>query len=172
MRYRFSLAGLLLILASGCSRNDKVEAGTAAAPDIQSVAVTKATTEDLSHGLVLTAEFKPFQEVDVMAKVAGYVKSIKVDLGDRVKQGQLLATLEIPEMVDDLARAGAGVERSDAEVARAKDEIRRAESAHEMAHVTYQRLFAVNRDRPGLVAQQEIDDAHGKDLMAEAQVAA
>jgi len=62
MRYRFSLAGLLLILASGCSRNDKVEAGTVAAPEVQNVAVTKATTEDLSHGLVLTAEFKPFQE--------------------------------------------------------------------------------------------------------------
>ena len=60
--------------------------------------VAKASTEDLSHGLVLTAEFKPYQEVDVMAKIAGYIKQINVDVGDRVKQGQLLATLEIPEM--------------------------------------------------------------------------
>jgi hypothetical protein len=40
-------------------------------PDIPTVAVAKASTEDLLHGLVLTAEFKPCQEVDVMAKLAG-----------------------------------------------------------------------------------------------------
>jgi RND family efflux transporter MFP subunit len=120
---------------------------------------------------VLTAEFKPFQEIDVMAKVAGYVKKINVDVGDRVNQGQLLATLEIPEMTDELTKAQASVERSSAEVARARDEVQRAESAHQMAHLSYERLAAVFRNRPGLVAQQEIDDAHGKDLVSEAQVA-
>ena len=42
-----------------------------------------------------------------MAKVAGYIKKINVDVGDRVKQGDLLATLEVPEMADDLTRATA-----------------------------------------------------------------
>jgi RND family efflux transporter MFP subunit len=160
------------ILATACNRTEKVEAGTPAHAEIPTVAVAKAATEELSHGLALTAEFKPFQEIDVMAKVAGYVKEIKVDVGDRVSQGQLLATLEIPEMVDDLARAQAGVQHSSAEVARAKDEVTRAESAHQMSHLTYERLAAVAKQRPGLVAQQEIDDVHGKDLVAEAQVAA
>ena len=50
------------------------------------LAVAKATVEDLSRGINLTAEFKPFQEVDLMAKVAGYVKQINVDVGDRVKE--------------------------------------------------------------------------------------
>src|SRR5439155_5816880 len=59
-----------------------------------------------------------------------------------------------------------------AEVARARDEIQRAESAHNMAHLSYDRLASVSKQRPGLVALQEIDDAHGKDLVAEAQVAA
>ena len=77
-------------------------------PDAPTVAVAKATIEDLSHGLVLTAEFKPYQEVDLMAKVAGYVKQINVDVGDRVTEGQVLAILEIPEMADDRARAQAG----------------------------------------------------------------
>jgi multidrug efflux pump subunit AcrA (membrane-fusion protein) len=45
--------------------------------------VAKAKIEDMSHGLVLTAEFKPFQEIDVMAKVSGYVKNINVDVGAR-----------------------------------------------------------------------------------------
>jgi len=101
---------LLVMIASSCNRAPKVEAQTASA--IPTVAVAKVTKEELSHNLTLTAEFRPFQEIDVMAKVSGYVKEIKVDVGDRVQQGQLLATLEIPEMVDDLARARASVERS------------------------------------------------------------
>jgi len=165
------LAGFVFF-GSSCHKAEKVEAVASSQADTPTVAVAKASTEELSHGLALTAEFKPFQEIDVMAKVAGYVKEIRVDVGDRVKQGQLLATLEIPEMVDDLARAQAGVQRSSAEVARAQDEVKRAESAHEISHLSYQRLDAVSKQRPGLVAQQEIDDAHGKDLVSEAQVAA
>jgi biotin carboxyl carrier protein len=55
--------------------------------------VIKAKHEDLSRELVLTAEFRPFQEIDVHAKVAGFVKKIYVDVGDRVKEGQLLTVL-------------------------------------------------------------------------------
>ena len=127
---------------------------------------------DLSRGLVLTAEFKPYQEVDVMAKVSGYIKEINVDVGDRVKQGQLLATLEIPEMTDDLRRADAAVVRAKAEVTRAQDEQRRAESVHSIAHLSFQRLSTVAEKKPGLVAQQEIDEAQSRDLVTEAQVAA
>ena len=76
-----------------------------------------------------------------------------VDVGDRVKKGQLLATLEIPEMQDDLKRADAATVRSRVDVTCAQDELRRAESAHDMAHLSYQRLFAVSWKKPGLVAQ-------------------
>jgi RND family efflux transporter MFP subunit len=107
-----------------------------------------------------------------MAKVAGYVKSISVDVGDRVKEGQVLAILEIPEMADDRARAQAGVDRSQAEVARAKDQLQQALSSHDIAHLSYTRLDSVSKQKPGLVAQQEIDDVHSKDLVAEAQVSA
>jgi RND family efflux transporter MFP subunit len=154
---------------ASCSRNGKVEA-VADPSDAPTVAVAKVTAENLSHDLALTAEFKPFQEVDVMAKVAGYIKNINVDVGDRVSQGQLLAVLEVPEMADDLDRAEAAVERSQAEVARARDELQRTQSAHEIAHLSYTRLEGVSKQRPGLVAQQEIDDAQSKDLVSEAQV--
>jgi RND family efflux transporter MFP subunit len=134
--------------------------------------VARVTSESLSRGLVLTAEFKPYQEVDVMAKIAGYISKINVDIGDRVRQGELLATLEVPEMADDLRRAAAALDRSQAEVGRAKDELQRAQSAHEIAHISFERLSAVSAKKPGLVAQQEIDDAHSKDLVSEAQVSA
>jgi RND family efflux transporter MFP subunit len=163
-------AGLCVLLCASCSKSDKVEARQPQAP--QTVAVARASVEDMSNALALTAEFKPFQEVDVMAKVAGYVKNINVDVGDRVQQGQLLAVLEIPEMADDLARGKAAVDRSQAEVARARDELRRAESSHDIAHLSYTRLSEVSKQRPGLVAQQEVDDSHSKDLVADAQLSA
>jgi multidrug resistance efflux pump len=106
-----------------------------------------------------------------MAKVAGYIKEINVDVGDHVQHGQLLATLEIPEMADDLKKADAAVVRAKAEVTRANDELRRSESAHNIAHLSYQRLAAVAEKKPGLVAQQEIDEAQSRDLVTEAQVA-
>ena len=93
-----------LAFTAACARRDSSHTIAASREERPTVAVAKAATEDLSHGIVLTAEFKPFQEVDVMAKVAGYVKEIKVDVGDRVTQGQLLATLEVPEMDDDLSK--------------------------------------------------------------------
>jgi RND family efflux transporter MFP subunit len=107
-----------------------------------------------------------------MAKVSGYVKVIYVDIGDRVKKGQLLAVLEIPEMADDLARGKATLKRSEAEAVRARDELRRAQATHDIADLSFTRLSQVAAQRPGLVAQQEIDDARSKDLVAEAQVAA
>jgi RND family efflux transporter MFP subunit len=155
-------------LTSSCARTERVLARTS---DLPTVAVARTTTENLSRDLILTAEFRPFQEVDVMAKVAGYIKRINVDVGDRVKQGDPLATLEIPEMADDQRRASAALERAQAEVARAGDELQRAESAHDIVHLSLQRLAAVAEKRPGLIAQQEIDDARSKDLVAEAQVA-
>ena len=136
-----------------------------------SVAVVAAVRQDMARTMTVTAELVPYQEVEVMAKVAGYVQKVLVDVGDRVRQGQTLAILEAPEMKDDLTRAAAAIQRNRAELVRAQDEIRRAESAYNMAHLTYTRLAAVEKSRPGLVAQQEIDDAQSRELMAGAQVA-
>jgi multidrug efflux pump subunit AcrA (membrane-fusion protein) len=106
----FAVAGAALFTA--CSKTN-LEANNGAPPaEAPVVPVAQIKTDNLARTLTLTAEFKPYQEVDVMAKVAGYIKQINVDIGDRVTQGQLLATLEIPEMDDDLRRADASVERS------------------------------------------------------------
>jgi len=163
---------LAALVAPACSKTEAIEpAGKSEKSDVPVVAVAKAASADLSHSLVLTAEFRPFQEVEVMSKVAGFVRNINVDVGDRVKKDQLLAVLEVPELADDMARAKANVDRAKADVARAQDEERRSESAHEIAHISYTRLEQVAKQKPGLVAQQEIDDARSKDLVSEAQIA-
>jgi RND family efflux transporter MFP subunit len=159
------------LLAASCSRTG-VEPNAGAPPEAPAVAVARVEVKDISRTLTLTAEFKPYQEVDVMAKVAGYVKEINADIGDRVKQGQLIATLEIPELDDDLRHANASVERSLANVRQAEDELNRAKSAYDVAQQYYTRLNDASKQRPGLIALQDIDDAHSKALVAQAQVAA
>ena len=136
-----------------------------------SVSVVKIARGDLAQTLTLAAEFRPYQEIEVHAKVAGYVKSINVDVGDRVSAGQLLAVLEIPELQDDMATDEASVKRSQEEVNRAQADLARTESAHEVAHLGSTRLAGVMKQRPNLVAQQDIDEAQGRDRIAEAQVA-
>ena len=166
------IIGLIAALSCSCSRTQNAQAEDLKASDAPTVAVAKVGVEDISRGIVLTAEFKPFQEIDVMAKVAGYVKKINVDVGDRVQEGQLLALIEVPEMADDQTRAESMLNRSQAELARARDELQRAESSHRIAHLSYTRLSEVGKQKAGLIAQQEIDDAQSKDLVAEAQISA
>ncbi|MBX5496249.1 MAG: efflux RND transporter periplasmic adaptor subunit [Bryobacteraceae bacterium] len=136
------------------------------------VPVVRVERAAIASTTVLTAEFQPFQEVDVMAKVAGYVRSIRVDIGDRVREGELLAELEIPEMNDELSKAAALVEQTASEITAAEDELKRVESAHQIAHLSYQRLKEVAAREQGLIPQQELDESQSRDLVAEAQLAA
>lgn len=91
--------GIALVTAAGaaflsCGRGSKTEAKTEG-PPTPVVAVARAQREDLSRKLELAAEFRAYQEIDVHAKVAGYLKEIRVDVGDRVSRGQLLGVLEV-----------------------------------------------------------------------------
>lgn len=166
-------AGLCTL--AGCGRESataSIEAKTDTGKRAPIVAVARAGRHALAKELTLSAEFRPYQEVELHAKVAGYLKTITVDVGDRVRAGQLLATLEVPEMAEDLSQASANRKRSEAEVQRAHEELTRAEFSHQNTHQLYQRLASVRQSRPNLIAQQEIDDAQSRDRVAEAQVSA
>jgi RND family efflux transporter MFP subunit len=165
-------AAAALLASASCSSPGSAETEKTAPATVPLVAVQPAAVTDLARSLTLTAEFIPYQEIDVMSKVAGFVKKINVDIGDRVHQGKILAVLEVPEMTDDLKRAEATVERGDAEVKRAQDDVVRAQAGHEIAHLSFERLQDVSKQRPGLVAQQELDEARSKDLVTEAQISA
>jgi RND family efflux transporter MFP subunit len=121
--------------------------------------------------LAIAGEFKPFQDVDVHAKVAGYIRRMYVDVGDHVKQGQTLAVLEIPELAAQLAGAEAAVRRAQEEIRRAQSGVERVQSTHSAAHSAYARLKQAADSRVGLVAQQEVDNSQAKDLEAEAEMA-
>jgi RND family efflux transporter MFP subunit len=137
---------------------------------LPSAAVVRVERGTLGSPLTLAGAFKPFQDVDVHAKVPGYIKKIYVDVGTHVKEGQTVAVLEVPEIAAELSGADAAVRRAKQEIQRAKGDVDRAKSAHEAAHTMYDRLNQASQQRAGLVAQQEVDDTHAKDLEAEAQV--
>jgi RND family efflux transporter MFP subunit len=156
---------ILSAVVSGCGDAHKADAA-----DVPPAAVVKVQRKSLSSTLEISSEFLPYQEIEVYAKVSGYIQKLYVDWGTHVKQGQLLAVLEIPELQQQLLQDEATVRRADQEVSRAHEEQSRAESAYSVAHITYTRLADVQKSRPELVAQQEIDVAQGKDLEASAGV--
>lgn len=133
-------------------------------------AVAHVERRAIANTLTISGEFKPFQDVDVHAKIAGYIRKIYVDVGDHVTAGQTIAMLEIPELAAELSGANAACRRAQDEISRGQSDVERAESAHSAAHSAYVRLKQAAESRAGLVAQQEIDDSQAKDLEAEAQV--
>jgi RND family efflux transporter MFP subunit len=156
------------VLLSSCSETRPISAAsTSGAPP--SVAVAKVRRTDLSRNLELAAEFRPWQEIDVHAKVSGFVKGIYVDVGDRVRTGQLIAELEAPEMKEEIAQAGSVLKRAELEVERARSELRRAEANLKLHETSFKRLTAVMEARPKLVAQQELDSYTARYRESEAQ---
>ena len=160
--------GLLLtgaLLLSSCSGTKKVEAST----QTVTVGITPVVRKNLTRQLTLSSELVPFQEIDVFAKEAGYVKKLNVDYGSRVKAGQVMAVLEIPELEAQLDEDRAEINNASDTVVRAQHELSRYQAQYKALHLEYTRLNNVFQTRPGIVAQQEVDDAQSKDLAAASQ---
>ncbi|HUV69041.1 MAG TPA: efflux RND transporter periplasmic adaptor subunit [Terracidiphilus sp.] len=147
-------------------------AGTsdANAASIPTAKVAAAQRGDISHVLTLAGQFQPYQVVDVHPKVSGYMSRINVDIGDIVHQGQTIAVLEVPELKAQLQGSAFQLQQSKEEIARAQHEINRAEATYTALHAASVRLKQAAAARPGLIAQQELDDAQARDLSAQAQV--
>ncbi|MGB8535053.1 MAG: efflux RND transporter periplasmic adaptor subunit [Acidobacteriaceae bacterium] len=157
------LAAWLILRSHG---NSSVEA----APEPAAARVSVVERGSVSHVLALAGQFQPYQVIDVHPKVSGFIRSIKVDIGDRVRQGQTLAVLEVPELQAQLEGTVAQVSRSSDEIVRAQHEVAAAEARYTSVHADNDRMQQAAKAQPGLIAQQELDDALSKDLSAEAQV--
>jgi multidrug efflux pump subunit AcrA (membrane-fusion protein) len=103
----------------------------------------------MSLSIELPGDLVGFYEAALHAKVTGYLASISVDKGDRVKAGQILAIIEVPELRSNLEQA-------------------QARMAIDL--ITYQRLRRVQISDPRLIAQQDVDIANAKYRQAQASV--
>lgn len=151
------------------SSDDNSNARAASAPAARVAAAQRGA---ISHVLTLAGQFQPYQVVDVHPKVSGYMKKINVDIGDIVHEGQTLAVLEVPELKAQLQQSVYAVDQSKEQITEAQHEIYRAVATHAALHAAFERLQEAAKGHPGLIAQQELDDAQAKDLSSESQVAA
>jgi len=167
---RFALAGMVVALAvslASCS-GDRTQVQASGATI--TVGVTKVAKKSLGRQITLSSELVPFQEIDVYAKESGYVKKLMVDYGTRVKAGQVMAILEIPELEAQLQEDQAEIKNAANQVNRVQHELERYQAQYKALHLQYTRLNGVFESQPGIVAQQEVDDAQGKDMAASSQV--
>ncbi|HEY4108225.1 efflux RND transporter periplasmic adaptor subunit [Puia sp.] len=148
----FVLTGLFL---AGCSSHPDKATGeqkvsTATVPT--AAAPTQASTFVLRNGslhteLRIPAELTAYREVDLYAKVNSYVKTLTVDVGSEVRAGQLLATLEAPELVSQLAAA--------------ESKYRSQQAIYESSNATYQRVLDASQT-PGTISKNDVDIAVAK----------
>lgn len=171
------VAGVVAILAAGlasCSRAGKVQAKDSGAENsaVVSAGVVRVERKPLARTLTLSSELVPFQEIDVYAKESGFVKELKVDYGSRVEANQILATLEIPELQLQVKEDDAAIRNAQAQIPHAQDELNRMTAQQKVLQLQFDRLNGVAQSKPGLVAQQEVDDSEGRALASAAQVEA
>ena len=123
------------------------------------VAVARVSREDLAETLTIAGEFRPYQQVALHSKIAGFLQSISVDVGDHVKEGQAIAQLDVPELKNDLEKALATLRASEQDVTR-------TEANYNEAYLASQRLQNVAKQNPKLVAEQELDAVQAKEASA------
>src|SRR5208282_2244205 len=164
------IAGLFCLLLAALFLIVRKHYRQSPAEQPRAAAVIAVVRGSLASSLTVAGQFQPYQQVDLHAKVSGYIRWIKVDIGDRVRQGEVLAVLEVPELQDQVEGAQAEVRHSQSDITRAQSEVVSAESTYSAVHAEYTRLEEASKERPGLIAEQELDDARAKDQQAAAQV--
>jgi membrane fusion protein (multidrug efflux system) len=136
-----------VLFAYGCSNNeaaDKKSADSAIAPHYELV---QAKQQSVQQVIKLPAQLAAYQEVSIFPKVNGYVKTVLVDIGSHVRQGQLLMVLEAPELEEAAAQARERYARSVSDYAISKD--------------NYQRLLEASQT-PGAVSPMDVATARAK----------
>jgi RND family efflux transporter MFP subunit len=162
--------GFAVLVALGLSSCNGGRNVKASAEQAVTVGVTSVVKKTVSRQITLSSELVPFQEIDVYAKESGYVQKLDVDYGTHVRVGQTMATLEIPELQAQMQQDQAEIKNAIDQVSRADHELKRYDAQYNALHLQYTRLNEVFETQPGIVAQQEVDDAQGKDLAAASQV--
>jgi RND family efflux transporter MFP subunit len=132
------------------------------------VNIAHAQRATVARRLVSNATLEAFEEADLFAKVSGYLSDVRVDIGDHVKAGQLLATVDVPEMEQELAESLAQLEsrRRSLDAARRQVEHNKADLA--LQEVTFRRQNILNKDR--WVSDQALDEIRAKADVAKADV--
>lgn len=172
-RSRCRTTGVAILLAATCvwmistaasrARAELAQDGTRSGEALPTVVVIEPKQRDMTQNILLPGSLEPYEKASLHAKVTGYLEEIRVDIGDPVRQGDVLARLSMPEMTAELQRAQAEVPAANARLLKARAEA-------ELAHVTYQRFADLRSSEPGAITQQDVDLAAAQEKVALAQV--
>ncbi|HEU4608599.1 MAG TPA: biotin/lipoyl-binding protein, partial [Chitinophagaceae bacterium] len=151
MKYLSSIIGItatMLFVLSACSeRNeDKAQQPQPTTVTAKAFGLQKMRPE---KKIIFPAELLPLERAEVFARVNGYIKSLPVDIGDRVQKGQVLLTMEAPEMIANYEKAKADVQTAHSTYLGSRDNYRRLEHAARV---------------PGTVAAGELESARSRML--------
>jgi RND family efflux transporter MFP subunit len=135
-------------------------------PRVEVVRPRRAT---VAQRLQTNATLEAFEEADLFAKVSGYLSDVRVDIGDHVKAGQVLAVIDVPEMKQELAEAKAQFESR-----RSSLESARRQLDHNKADVALQNALAKDREQLGegrqFISDRTLDQVHANANIAKADL--
>src|SRR5258708_10783503 len=158
---RFSIRSLapyaFVAILSGCGRSPTQDAKTASAdkPVADTVPVFLLKADTLKKTVELPGELIPYEQTDLYAKVSGFVRTMKVDIGDRVHKGQTLAVIEAPEVNTQFAEAESSIQAAKSKWTASKD--------------NYDRLFRASQSpSPGIVAPVDLERSRNQMMAASA----
>jgi len=156
---------LLLVGAAGCRDTGAQQGGkTPASAGPPMVDVVRVVERPIDVTLSMPGQLDPYETVAVYPRVTGFVRSIRVDRGSRVRSGEVMAELEAPELVAQRAEAQSKLQAAEAQLAVAK-------SKADADASTYDRLKAASAT-PGVVAGNDLVLAQKAAEADQSQIAA
>lgn len=171
------LIGLIALGAVPRLRRSAALERAAASPVIPTVAVMTPSRAPAEADVTLPGNIEAIQDVPIFARVDGYLKRRLVDIGDRVRQGQVLAEIDTPELDQEVAQARAALAQAQATLAQARSALQQARAAlqHTQATMRFNDITLARwrelKSRE-LVAQQDVDNFQAAADGSRADVAA
>ena len=143
------------------------KAGTESLPVVNVQSVKRS---DRETSLVLPGNIQPVTEAPILARASGYIVKRTVDIGDRVKGGQVLAEIEAPELAQQIRQAEAGIEQAKSAVQQASANLTQGKANENLSRITAQR--AEHLLSKGVVSRQDNDNAQAQWQAQQANVQA
>jgi membrane fusion protein (multidrug efflux system) len=140
------------VIAAGCSQTPSERGGSSTAAAASNAPATVTTSRVMSKKLqttvTLPAQLTPYEQVDIYPKVTGFVQTVTVDRGSRVRRGQLLVRLTAPEIVSQRSQAEAAVRAAQSQLATAQARLTSDNG-------TYLHMVAASKT-PGVLAENDV----------------
>jgi membrane fusion protein (multidrug efflux system) len=145
---KFVLLIAVVVAATRCTKSSAdADVKTDTKPAESAVETITLKKDTLEGQMTIPGELIAYQQVDLYAKVTGFVKELKVDIGSKVKTGQVLIVLEAPEMASQLSAA--------------QSRLKSQEATYMASLANYNRLVETSKT-PGTISKNDLEQAEAR----------